>query len=480
MPSEQPLFGWFERARQHNPPRLALVTADSSLDYSTLYHQTQALAACLLRAGLTPGEPLAAVCMHKQSLTRTALLAIYLGCPLLPLKPGSTAIEPLLEACGITQAVSDIASAYARCHCFSLHPDDTGRIPADCPPTPLSGNRTQLLIATSGSTGCARITRHSGDSLHASVVTSQAYTGLTDRDLWLNCLPMHHIGGFAILLRCLHAGAAMLIEEDFDATHIFAQLQQQAVTHLSLVPAMLAKLLDAQAGASLPAALRCVLVGGGPLSAALAHRALAQGWPISITWGMSETASHVALCRVQADWTPGLVGKPVAGCTLAIVDDQGQPVSGPGRIRIAGPMLMQGYCCTNADTGMDDGRFTSTDIGYLDAQGYLHLSGRADTRLNSGGYKIDPEAVESLLQQCPGIEQVALTAIEDDTWGDLLLALFTGSATQQAVARWCRIHLDSRSRPRRIFRVDGLPVTSLGKPDRPALARLAARLTASG
>ena len=76
MPSEQPLFGWFERARQHNPPRLALVTADSSLDYSTLYHQTQALAACLLRAGLTPGEPLAAVCMHKQSLNRTTLLAI--------------------------------------------------------------------------------------------------------------------------------------------------------------------------------------------------------------------------------------------------------------------------------------------------------------------------------------------------------------------------------------------------------------------
>jgi o-succinylbenzoate---CoA ligase len=480
MPSEQPLFGWFERARRHNPPRLALVTADSRLDYRTLYHETQALAARLLQAGLNPGEPLAAVCIHKQSLTQAALAAMHLGCPLLPLEPARIAIQPCLEACGITQVVSDIASNHAGRRCFTLQPAATGQTPADCPPMPLPGDRVQLLIATSGSSGGPRITRHSGHSLRASVVASQACTGLTHRDLWLNCLPMHHIGGFAILLRCLHAGAAMLIEEDFDATHIFAQLQQQAVTHLSLVPAMLAKLLDAQAGASLPASLRCVLVGGGPLSAALAHRALARGWPISITWGMSETASHIALCRVQADWTPGLVGRPVAGCTLAIVDDQGQPVSGPGRIRIAGPMLMQGYCGTNADTGMEDGHFTSTDIGYLDGQGKLHLCGRADTRLNSGGYKIDPEAVESLMQPCPGIEQVAVTAVGDDTWGDLLLALFTGPATVEAVAQWCRTHLDSRYRPRRIFRVDGLPVTSLGKPDRPALARLAAHLTASG
>jgi len=210
-----------------------------------------------------------------------------------------------------------------------------------------------------------------------------------------------------------------------------------------------------------------------------AQQALARDWPLSVTWGMSETASHVTLYHLDSDWTPGMVGKPVRGCGLEIVDQQGQKVTGRGRIRISGPMLMQG-CCNDEDSpdnGTGDGCFTSADIGYLDTGGNLHLCGRADHQLVSGGYTIDPKTVEANLSQCKGIGQVAVTAIKDATWGDLLLVLFTGPATQQTVTQWCQTRLDSWTRPRRVLKIGTLPCTSLGKPDRPAIARLAAQLT---
>ena len=467
VPTSEPLFGWLERVQRAEPQHTAWLTADGKLSYGTLYQQTQKLAAHGMETGLKPGDPLAAVCTGKQQIGRAALLAMYLGCPLLPLKPQRASLLPLLKRCGITQIRN-----------FPMSPDELGESSPDCPPRPLPGNKTQLFMATSGSSGAARITRHSGDNLYASVAASQVHTGLTQRDLWLNCLPMHHIGGFAILLRCLHAGAAMLIEEDFDADRIVNDLQQFAVTHLSLVPAMLAKLLEVQGNTRLPDSLRCVLVGGGPLSAALAQKALARGWPLSVSWGMSETVSHVTLCRVGPDWEPGMVGKPVSGCRLEIVAQQEAAVAGSGRIRISGPMLMQGYCSDEdpSDNKIDEGCFTSFDTGYLDTEGNLHLCGRADNQLISAGYTIDPEALEAALSQCQGIEQVAVTAIEDATWGDLLLVLFSGPATQQVVMQWCQTHLDSWTRPRRVLKTDNLPCTSLGKPDRPAIARLAAQL----
>ena len=479
MPTHKPLFSWLEEAQQR-PQHTAWLTAEDSLSYRALYRQTRSLAAHCLQAGLAPGEPLAAVYAGRQQLGRAALLAMYLGCPLLPLRPQRASFLPVLKRCGIRQILSDNAPGYAGYRCFSSHPGTDEQSAADCPPRPLPGDQTQLFIATSGSSGQARVTRHSGDSLAASVTASQAHTGLGCRDVWLNCLPMHHIGGFAILLRCLHAGAAMRIEEDFDAERIFNHLQRFAITHLSLVPAMLAELLTVQGERKFPDRLRCVLVGGGPLSEPLAQQALAQGWPLSVTWGMSETASHVTLHKLDSGWTPGMVGRPVRGCRLDIVDRQGQTVPGRGRVRIRGPMLMQGYYSDgdSRDNGIDAGCFTSSDSGYLDSDGNLHLCGRADQQLVSGGYTIDPETVEASLRQCKGIGQVAVTAIEDANWGDLLLVLFTGPATPQGVLRWCRTRLDSWTRPRRALKTGSLPCTELGKPDRPAIARLAAQLTA--
>jgi O-succinylbenzoic acid--CoA ligase len=333
-----------------------------------------------------------------------------------------------------------------------------------------------LLLATSGSTAAPRIVRHTGASLAAAVTASRRVTGLGAGDCWLNCLPLTHIGGFAILLRCLQAGATLLVEEGFDAAAVRQRLAAQGVTHLSLVPAMLARLLQDAAGETPPATLRRVLVGGGALSPELAREGLERGWPLFVTYGMTETASHVTCVRVTRDWRPGSVGKPEAGVHIDIVDAQGRPTRGTGRIRIAGPMLMAGYAGGNGSsgTGLADGAFVSGDLGYLDAAGGLHLAGRADACFDSAGYTIDPLEIEAVLVSCPGVAAAAVTGMADPVWGNRVVAVTAGAAQEPELHDWCRQHLVSPLRPRRFLKVEVLPHTALGKIDRPAVARLVA------
>ncbi|MCU7960905.1 MAG: acyl--CoA ligase [gamma proteobacterium symbiont of Bathyaustriella thionipta] len=470
------LFDWLEQARQNSPQHTAWLTPEKRYSYADLYQHTQNLAAHYRQAGLIPGKPVAVVCASKRQLAHSALLAFYLGCPLLPLKPRQQDGLRLLKQCNIRQLITDTPKHYPGLACFSLPPARPQQAPADCLPQALKPTQTQLLIATSGSTGSAKISRHNGNSLLAAVESSRHFSGLTATDIWLNCLPMQHIAGFAILLRCLHASATMFIQENFDAKQIFQHVQQHSVTHLSLVPAMLQQLLDIQGKSHLPASLRTVLVGGGPLSTSLAQKALHMGWPISVTWGMSETASHVTLCPVTADWKTGKVGKPVKNCSLEIFDQQGHILANgrQGRIRIKGPMLMQGYC-HREPLDIAEG-FISSDNGYLDEQGHLHHCGRSDQQLVSGGYNIDPQSLEARISRCPGIQQVAISSIEDATWGDRLVLLYNGSSSCHSVDQWCQKHLDSWQRPRQIVKLEQLPTTSLGKPDRLALKKCAAQL----
>jgi len=470
------MFGWLESACCHYPDRPVYLTGDGPVSFASLYADLGRLATRCLDAGLERGAPVALLSGNSLQTTRAAYLAMYLGCPLLPL--GAEHAAAAIAACGIRQAFTPAGASAAGVRTFPvewLAAAPPASLP-ETPPRPLPSGSVQLLLATSGSTTVPRIVQHTGDSLDAAVRASRQATGLDAGDGWLNCLPMTHIGGFAILLRCLQAGASLQVGEGFDAAAVREQLAMQGVTHLSLVPAMLARLLDEAAGAGPPAALRCVLVGGGVMSLELARAGLARGWPLFVTYGMTETASHVTCGRVTPDWQPDRVGQPVAGVRIDSVDARGRPTRGTGRIRIAGPMLMAGY--TGGDhppgSGLDGGTFVSGDLGYLDAAGELHLLGRADDCFDSAGYTIDPREVEAALSACPGVTAAAITGVADPVWGNRVVAVIAGPAHEPELHDWCRLNLVSHLRPRRFLVVDTLPVTALGKTDRLAVARLAA------
>jgi O-succinylbenzoic acid--CoA ligase len=108
----------------------------------------------------------------------------------------------------------------------------------------------------------------------------------------------------------------------------------------------------------------------------------------------------------------------------------------------------------------------------MDPSGRLLVRGRADDVLISGGITVHPVEIENLIIRCPGVDDLAISASQDNIWGDLLVALYSGTASQDEIETWCRANLPSSQRPRKFIRVSELPRTSMGKLDRKGLKRL--------
>lgn len=446
--------------------------------YSAVFHNTrplavtartlsrQADAACglLRRSGAAPGRPVAAITGSAAVLVILAHAAPLLPVPLVPVDPGlpEDVITDLLDQIGVSLVVSD-------------HPIPgrtqvpaaevlAGSVTRETPWQP--GDGLALLIATSGSAGRPKAVMLTGAALTAAARASAARTPLGTGDRWLACLPLFHIGGYSILVRCALAGAEALIHERFDADRVMTTLEGKRVTHLSLVPTMLARLCDI--GRPPPASLRHVLIGGAALSADLAERADTLGWPIQPTYGMSEMASQVATRpSLPRPWHTGQVGAPLPETEAALTTD--------GRLKVRGPMIMAGYA--NPDLrpgdGLTDGWFETADLAEIAPDGGLVILGRADDVIVSAGKKVLPSMVEALVSACPLVDDIGIVGRPDPVWGAVVVAVYRGTGTPEAVLDWFRAHVPSALRPRAAVRVAALPTLRTGKPDRSALRRLA-------
>lgn len=420
MNTPRTLADHLQRAARQAPTATALLTADHGWTFAELLADASSLAA-------RPGRATGALMRHGDSLdlARHAYAASLQNRPFWPVDRGDS-------------------------------PPD-----ADLPPT------TALIISTSGSEGQPRAVLLGTHNLDAAARASNRRQPLRGGDLWLNCLPLYHIGGQSILWRCARAGAGVLLHEGFEAARVAADLARHPVSHLSLVPAMLARLLDI--GAPPPPGLRHVLIGGAALSPALYTRAHAAGWPLVPSYGMSETAAQIASWQPEdGPWQAGQVGRVLPGSEVAIAAD--------GRIRLRGPQVMLGYL---QGGGVDaDGWLTTGDLGRLDADGRLSVLGRADDMLISAGRNIHPLDVEACLAAFPGVRDVAVTGLPDPVWGDRVVALVVGSATAGALLEHARHHLPSAALPRSIVFLDSLPRNPAGKLQRATLRQIAAEAAA--
>lgn len=350
-------------------------------------------------------------------------------------------------------------AAYAASHAGRIfHPVAPAR-PMSFPEFLLAPD-TALVIHTSGSEGQPKAVPLSHGQLAAAAAASNAVLPLGPGDEWLDCLPLSHIGGLSILWRCALGGAAVRLHEGFAPQQIARDLAGGSITHLSLVPAMLARLLEE--GILPPPSLRCVLIGGAALSGDLHGKATAAGWPLYPSYGMSETAAQFAT-HTPADcpWREGLVGQALPGNEIAIGPD--------GRIRVRGPQVFAG----TPQQPLEDGWLVTSDLGTLDDQGRLTVLGRADDVLISGGHKVHPLEIESRLAACPGVADVAVTGLPDPAWGQRIVALVVGDGNAEEWSRWAARHLPSVLRPRTFVALDRLPRNGMGKLERQRLQSLA-------
>lgn len=385
-----------------------------------------------------------------------------------------------------TRAERDRAIAMAgACVCL-----DSGGALAPVPAAAAVGNpsvgRGAGIVFTSGTTGRPRGAVLGRAALRASARAHARVMGWRADDRWLLSLPAAHVGGLMIVVRCLHARRAVVTggrraAGNFDADETLRVVERDRVTLLSVVPTMLARLL--QAAGRPPPSLRAVLVGGAGAPAALMERARERGWPVFATYGLTEACSQVATERPGE--TPGGVGRPLPGVEVraGASDGSAGTIQVRGAIRIRGESLFDGYLGPEPGAPLErpfeaDGWFDTGDLGTIAEDGRLRVVGRRSDRIVTGGENVDPAEVEAAVVEWPGAADACVVGLEDEEWGERVGAVLVPAAGFEALGGLDGLgrHLGGRlagfKRPRRWSVVDRLPVAASGKVDRSACARL--------
>lgn len=432
-----------EAAAREAPDRLALVTRDHQLTFA-------------------------------EAAARAALVARADG---QPLRPGEVHHAAPLLAERTLDTVLSIYAALERQQPLGLvHPQQPERIrehsraalaahgvPSD----------TAVVLFTSGSTGTPRGVVLPRRALLAAALAHAHHLPWRDDDRWLVALPLAHSGGLAAIVRCLAARRPVVLVEETAPWPLAAALAASATTLTSLVPTQLTALLDDAAWRS-PPSLRAVLVGGAACPPSLRQRAAARGVPILVTYGMTETFGQVAtapLPQAVTDPVPDpdtAIGPALLGVTL-VAGTRAHPAP----IEIRGDVCMTGYL---GEPPLPlPPRIVTNDDGWLDAGAVLHVAGRRDDIIITGGSNVSPLTVEEDLRQTPGVVDACVFPIPDARWGQLVAAALVTTADfslAAALTHWAT--LPAQHRPRALHLLPRLPLNATGKVDRRAIAALPA------
>jgi o-succinylbenzoate---CoA ligase len=310
-----------------------------------------------------------------------------------------------------------------------------------------------LVVFTSGSTGPPKGVRLSLLNLEAAASASADHLGHDQDDDWLLAMPLHHVGGISIVVRQAYSGGSVTMLPRFDPAEVAKEMRDRA-TMVSVVPTMLSRLLDHGPFSG----LRAVLVGGGPIPPGLLEIAVETGLPVLPTYGMTETFGQVATLRPDAPLAYG--AHPLPGVEVRLEPD--------GRIALQSPQISSGYV---GEADRPDSWFVTNDLGELGDDGSLRVLGRADTMVVTGGENVSPEGVEAVVVQHPSVEDAVVVGVPDTEWGQMLVCLHQGGPDD--LGDWVAQRLPGFMVPKRWIRVESLPATSIGKPDREAARRLA-------
>jgi O-succinylbenzoic acid--CoA ligase len=434
---------WLARAAEALPERPALVAGDRSLTFAELESEARSTARRLAGAGVERGdrvalllEPTADFVVVLHALTKIGGVAVPLdtGAPPPETDRQLAATDPKL----VVRSMGELA--------------DAPKLPEIEFGADFETDDVHCVIHTSGTAGDpAAVELTYGNHLW-SAIGAGVRIGVAPTDRWLCCLPLHHIGGLSIVVRCALYRIPIVLEP-FDAARTAATIGDQSVTIVSLVPTMLARLLDA--GAPLEN-LRCAVIGGAAAPRSLIERALDAGAPVAPTYGLTETASQVAtMPPAETPLRPDSSGPPILSTEVRIDEN--------GRICVLGPTVAPGVVG-------DDGWLVTGDLGRIDEDGYLYVLGRADDVIVTGGENVSPGEVEDVLVEHPAVADAGVHGREDPEWQHAVVATVVlagdDGVSEDDLRAFCRERLAPHKVPKAFVFVAELPRNAQGKLER--------------
>ncbi|HGY57332.1 MAG TPA: o-succinylbenzoate--CoA ligase [Caldithrix abyssi] len=286
-------------------------------------------------------------------------------------------------------------------------------------PAQIDERQPATIVFTSGSSGEPSPAVLTYGNHYYNALGSNENIRLNPGDRWLLSLPLYHVAGISILFRAALAGAAVIVP---DANNRLAeQILESRPTHISLVAAQLAELLEIQDIRSVMKNMRAILLGGSAISHKLIKRAFEAGWPLFVSYGSTQMASQITTTTPAA----GLEELFTSGFVLPYREVR---IGENAEILVKGQTLFSGYWEKGkiVPAAVDDGWFRTGDAGFFDVQNRLVVQGRLDRMFISGGENIHPEEIERELLKIEGVRQAVVVAYDDDRFGQRPAAFVKG------------------------------------------------------
>jgi fatty-acyl-CoA synthase len=453
----------------------------AALSYGDLHARSVDFAARLVAlAGRAPVAVVAAASADWLTLEYAAALA---GTPLVPVNPALTdeEIRFILRTSGASAVFAD--EAYRGVPLLprlpGAHPLSAWR---DLPPgsgdLPSVGTDDAFLVQfTSGTTGRPKGAVLSHRAAYNCARLSYAEMGGREDDIWLNVMPMHHVGGsVSVALAVLSAGATLVVVPAFEPGTVLALLERARATIIGTVPTMQLALLEhPRFPATDLGALRIVQSGGSVVPTALIRRAEESfGAVVVNAYGQSESPNAIQTSPADDDRTKAeTIGRPNPRRDVRIVRAGGTTAGfgERGELWMRSPLVMDRYVGVAPEVALEtlgaDGWLRTGDVCSMDEQGVVSVHGRLRDVIIRGGENIYPAEVEGVLMRHPAVADIAVVAVADDRWGEVPVACYRpgpdGAADEKELERFGREHLASFKVPRRWVAMGSLPLTASGK-----------------
>jgi o-succinylbenzoate---CoA ligase len=445
------------------------------LSHGEMEEQIVATARKLKTLGVRRGDTVALLATNSIDWILLARAIARVGAILMPVNTrlAPDEIEGQLEQAGASLLLYEDRFTIPEHPILAITPEDLRAIPdsGEGIPRSIPPDRPYSVLFTSGTSGRAKGVVLTRANAIASAAASSSILDLVPEDRWLLCLPLFHVGGLSILTRCALRGACVVLHERFDPAAVNDAIDHGKATLVSVVGAMLRRILDDRGGRPFPPTLRAIVVGGGPVD-----RDLIASCPQALsTYGLTETGSMVTL--VPPDATPEerqSAGRPLPGIAIRILGEAGAPVAAgrEGAIAVRGPVVMAGYL--GEKPLRRGGWFRTGDMGRLDRAGCLHIVGRRTDLIVSGGENVYPAEIEAVLAEVPGVAEAVVVGVPDSEWGEIPMALIVARESALSVADITHF-LERRLARYKIPAIrmsERIPCLSNGKPDRVAIASL--------
>ncbi|WP_257865666.1 class I adenylate-forming enzyme family protein [Gordonia jinghuaiqii] len=507
--TQQTIGGLLEDSAARWPQRVAAITETGEVTFTDLARQSRHIATTLIEAGVQPGEAVSWLLPTGPEAIATAAAIWRIGAISSPLVPiyGSREITTALSQVRPTAIITSTASARRDypdefdeiCRAVELvprirlltsgaHPGwvsssdvRVGSLPDRVQPA--TAEHPALVLFTSGTESEPKGVIHSVAGLSHELRSTVSGWGLTFRDRMVMASPMTHITGLLQgFMIPAHIGAAAILLERWDAEVCVEMIERHGATYMAGATPFLRELhrsyLDSGRGSS---SLRQYCCGGASVPPDLIRDVNALGIAAYRAWGMTELPTATLPNEFDPlDARADTDGPLAPGVELLVVDDAGAPV-GPGEggeLLIRGPEMMRGY--VRAD--LDDRAFTregwlrTGDLGALDADGRVRITGRTKDIINRGGEKLSAREIEEAIARHPDISAVAVLAVPGGRLGERVGAVVVSHRRDLTVSEVGAVVTEAglarQKQPEMITVVDALPTNATGKIDRRTLRAL--------